>query len=735
MAVSTQFWGYDQAGDQTLAVDADGNSTVSIYDDGELTTQIVENASHTVVSDVTYGYNTDQQQTSLIDAAGNTTISGYDADGDTTLQLLYNSVGTLMSTESWAYDDSGNVTEQINNDTTVSADGDTTFSYYDGLGDVTQQVVYLGTASPVTLSGAYDAAGNATRQVDIQGYTTLSTYDDGELVTQAIDLGATQVNYQTFAYDSNGNVTSQLDNDGNITSSTYNGEGLLATQTITNGATVLEYETMLYDANGNVTDQIDVIGGQTRETRYSYNGLGQETQEIDGYGSSLSGTINYSYDDNGHLLQEVDATGTNTTQYAYNSMGEVTKEVNAMGGTTTYDYDANGNMTSELDADGRLQMFAYDAMGQETSNVWYSGDTASIAYETESVSFGYDANGNETLAYASNENGYTMAYDMAYNPMNQVTSVIEYNNGTSTTLNFAYDGNGNRTLETDSLGGTVSSIYDADNELVTEIYSQTGGTGMEIQQDYNWLGQVVEQRDYNDPSGTPTLISTSDYGYNAAGSITSLNEFTSASTIASYALSYDAAQELTQQIDHGNTANFAYDVLGELTTYGTATQSYDASGNRASDTVTLGNEVTFDGTYSYAYDPEGNETLMYDASVTWAYTYDNENHMTSATETSTTAGLELQVEYKYNAFGNMTQEMETYWSGGTGTTMGTTYVIDGWNPDKVGSTGSSGTDVIADIDALGGGLISHYVWGDKVGQLFGRYDTSAANDPAAPISR
>ena len=69
---------------------------------------------------------------------------------------------------------------------------------------------------------------------------------------------------------------------------------------------------------------------------------------------------------------------------------------------------------------------------------------------------------------------------------NQVTSVIEYNNGTSTTLNFAYDSNGNRTLETDSLGGTVSSVYDADNELVTEIYSQTGGAGMEIQQDYNW---------------------------------------------------------------------------------------------------------------------------------------------------------------------------------------------------------------------------------------------------------
>ena len=100
------------------------------------------------------------------------------------------------------------------------------------------------------------------------------------------------------------------------------------------------------------------------------------------------------------------------------------------------------------------------------------------------------------------------------------------------------------------------------------------------------------------------------------------------------------------------------------------------------------------------HDPEGNETLMYDASVTWAYTYDNENHMTSAAmETSTDAGpgWNCRSSTKYpDAFGNMTQEMETCWSGGTGTTRPWA-----WEDvchrrmekgrDKVGSTGSSGT--------------------------------------------
>ena len=81
------------------------------------------------------------------------------------------------------------------------------------------------------------------------------------------------------------------------------------------------------------------------------------------------------------------------------------------------------------------------------------------------------------------------------------------------------------------------------------------------------------------------------------------------------------------------------------------------TGNRAGTTTGYGNEVLYDGTYSYGYDQEGNETLMYDASVTWAYSYDNDNHMTQALETSGT--LTVEVDYKYNALENMTQEMVT----------------------------------------------------------------------------
>ncbi len=148
------------------------------------------------------------------------------------------------------------------------------------------------------------------------------------------------------------------------------------------------------------------------------------------------------------------------------------------------------------------------------------------------------------------------------------------------------------------------------------------GQGITFAESYDWAGRISQQTRNSGAS----LTVTSNYGYNAENSVTGLDEFTSASTIASYALSYDPAQELTQSIDHSNTTSFAYDNLGELTNYGTAAQTYTPAGNVSGDTVTLGNEVTYDSaaSTSYGYDGAGNETKSFNVSsgVSWAYTYD-----------------------------------------------------------------------------------------------------------------
>ena len=225
------------------------------------------------------------------------------------------------------------------------------------------------------------------------------------------------------------------------------------------------------------------------------------------------------------------------------------------------------------------------------------------------------------------------------------------------TLTMGYDAAGDRTLLEDSLGGTILSTYDTNQELTTETYIQSGTDEMEISQAYNWQGQVTEQADYSYYSGDWHLIATENTSYNAQGQVSSITQYSNGAseTIADYSMEYDGDQELTQQTDHGNASTFAYDALGELTTYGsiaygTTTQNFDNGGNpdtSDTDATTLGNELTAyvepaalgGDTFNYKYDDAGNLTQSIDITaspeITWTYAYDDQNHMTSAVENNT----------------------------------------------------------------------------------------------------
>ena len=140
---------------------------------------------------------------------------------------------------------------------------------------------------------------------------------------------------------------------------------------------------------------------------------------------------------------------------------------------------------------------------------------------------------------------YTTQYTMAYNPLNQVESVTEAMGASSpVTLTMGYDTAGDRILLQDSLGGTIASVFDPDQELLTEIYTQsTTATpvGMEIRQAYDWEGRVSQESLFADPSGT-NLIATAKYQYNASGQVAELDEYhtsVATSVIADYTLAYD----------------------------------------------------------------------------------------------------------------------------------------------------------------------------------------------------
>ena len=87
--------------------------------------------------------------------------------------------------------------------------------------------------------------------------------------------------------------------------------------------------------------------------------------------------------------------------------------------------------------------------------------------------------------------------------------------------------------------------------------------------------------------------------------------------------------------------------------------------------------------------------------------YNSGGEMTSAEEQTSLGGIENQISYEYDIFGQLVAEDVN------GTT--TKYAVDGWNPAKMGATGTSNFDVWATFTS-GGSLISRQIQGDGIDQ-------------------
>ncbi len=120
----------------------------------------------------------------------------------------------------------------------------------------------------------------------------------------------------------------------------------------------------------------------------------------------------------------------------------------------------------------------------------------------------------------------------------------------------------------------------------------------------------------------------------------------------------------------GVTTTYGYDADNQLTSEMSPVESigysYDAAGNRngAGDVIGPGNQLLSDGVWNYTYDAAGNLIQKVgvspgpDKNLTWTYTYDNLNALTSAVET-TSGTATTTVVYDYDALGNRIEEDAT----------------------------------------------------------------------------
>ncbi|MFV2011251.1 MULTISPECIES: LamG-like jellyroll fold domain-containing protein [unclassified Micromonospora] len=479
---------YDLAGNLLATTDPTGAVAGSGYDFLGRVTSVSEAVRQTgQVHTTTMGYDVAGRLSSVRSPAGVTTGYGYNAAGE--LTVVVDGAG---QTRGVVHDGLGRPVKEINPDGTYTTTG------YDMLSRPVSSAAYraAGGAALATAAWSYDAAGNVVSATDARGTVTRFGYDaTGLLRTQSEPVDATTTIESSFGYDLAGNPTRFTDGEGRAFRTTYTVWGL--PQSRIEPATAAYPDaadrtfTTVYDAAGQPVSQ-RVPGGvartlvyddagrlvrqsgsgaeaATQDRTYGYDAAGRLVEFSAPGGSNQvvyddrglplsvtgpSGNASFRYTADGLMAWRDDAAG--LTQYEYDGAGRLASVDNTdMGTAIGYSYDVMSAVSSmTFGTSGNRRVFAYDDLHRLTSDRLVSSDGSKIA----SISYGWDANGNETsktVTRGSSTTVNTYTYDLA----DRLTSWDDGN----TTVGYRYDKAGNRTGV-----GDIDYVYDARNRLVSD---------------------------------------------------------------------------------------------------------------------------------------------------------------------------------------------------------------------------------------------------------------------------
>jgi len=702
-------YAYDARHRLTKTTDALSGVTTYVYDArGNLTR--VEDPLSRVTS---YTYNAQGFNTTVTEALGSsderTTTYTYLAIGwVNTVKDALNHVTTYTYT---VYGDVATVTDPLSHTTTYGYDNErqllavtnplsqTTSYTYNSRGWVTEVQDPLNYRTTYT----YDTEGNLTKIKDANNGVTTLTYDAlNRRVTVKDPLGHTT----TIVYDEVGNVTAVVDPLSNRT--TYSYDALDRLQTVQDAGT--NVTTYVYDDVGNLVAVTDPL---SHTTTYVYDELHRRVNTVEANATSKTTFV---YDAAGQLINLIDPDNNQTT-FVYDSLGRQTTEIDPLSKRITYTYDAADRLTQKKDRLGRTIDYSYDNADRLTGEVWKdSGGTT-----TNTATYTYD-NADRLLTARDGQGAYTFTYDA-------VGQVLTQKDLWGNTLTFTYDAVGNRTKVQDSLGGLETSTYDAANRLTARKFSGVGGSSLRLEFTYTAADQTENVKRYNASSGG-SLIGQTTYTYDSVLRMSGIKSADgSANVLSHYTYTYDAASRLTAEILGGVTVSYDYDVRNQLTDDSVHTYTYDAAGNRTSNGASIGtgNRLQSDNSWTYTYDDEGNLTQKVSVAmptVTWTYSFDVGNRMTSAVQSG--GGNDLySVTYAYDVFGNRIQEEEDADGAGGGSAVTTRFALEGYKvrQDTWGNrssfVGTENWDVWADLDGSNN-LKIRYVRGDVVDELFSR---------------
>ncbi|GIE25331.1 hypothetical protein Ahu01nite_084330 [Winogradskya humida] len=566
-----------------------------------------------------YTYNAVGQPVTSVDPAGQTTTTAYDGQGlpvkvtqpDGTYQTTsydmlsrptaaasYGAGSTTPGTTSaQSYDAAGKVL------TSTDGRGTTTSYTYDPTGLVLTEKQPISATASITTSFGYDLVGNRTRFTDGRGNAFRTTYNAWNLSESTIEPATTRtpsaVNRTwTITYDAAGQAVSQRAPGGVVQTYSYDSAGSLKSQSGTGAEADTGTRTFDYDLAGRVTSFATPTGSNT--VGYDDRGLPLSI-------TGASGNSSFTYTADGLMASRTDAAG--TTAYTYDGADRLaTLSNSAAGADLRYTYDTTSAVKKiTYGGTGNVRTFDYDDLHRVNSDSLATAAGAAVA----KISYGWDANGNETSKTTTSFGAGTTANKYTYDLADRLTS---WDNG-NTTVGYTYDASGNRTGN-----GSTTYTYDEQNRL----FSDSTGAG------YSYS-----------PRGTLTSVAgngtTTSYTSDAFDQTTGQG------------LSYDALGRAVR-------AGFSYTGTGnDLAGDGTATYARDPSAS----VISAGGRLT----WTDLHDDVVGQFTPTGTTLTGSRTYDPLGKV--VTETGMLGNLGYQSEYTEPSTGRVNMAARWY-NPGTG---------------------------------------------------------------------
>jgi RHS repeat-associated protein len=375
--------------------------------------------------------------------------------------------------------------------------------------------------------------------------------------------------------------------------------------------------------------------GPDRITKYAYDAHFRTTSVTRAYGTTDAAVeVTNTYDSLGRHATVKDANG-NLTTYVYDGFGRqmawrfpsaangavsapcnigTITEVGGISGPSEirnatddcekYAYDRNGNRRKLIKRDGKVISYGYDALNRMAAKG--SSSMTDIAYT-------YDLRGLQlTAKFASSGEGITNSYTVFGELRDSMINI----DGLSRKLEYGYDLEGKRTSLTHAAFGAtpaqaftytrdglgrLKDIYEGTSQvpaaqlfkatfnnrgLIGALQRSTGTNGFTATYDYDEIGRIARIANAaNDPSNTANNLTidgtvNNAIGYNPASQIINQRRSNDAySWTGAVAVSHNyTTNGLNQYTASGSalgSANYCYDLNGNLTADGTSVYKYD----------------------------------------------------------------------------------------------------------------------------------------------------------------